>query len=138
MRFQSLIRRSTLALATFACVGAPLVSTMTFAQTPASPSAPVIGQSNSGQFPRGGGGGGMRRKLERLNLTESQRSQIQDIFRRYKHDHKNPAFRQEINAVLTPEQRDQLKGRRRGGFRRGRGRRLPPATTNTPSATPKP
>jgi Spy/CpxP family protein refolding chaperone len=138
MRFQSLIRRSTLALTAFACIGAPLIPTVTFAQTPASPSTPVVGSANSGQFPRGGGGGGMRRKLERLNLTDSQKSQIQDIFRRYKHDHKNPAFKQEIMAVLTPEQREQLHGRRRGGFRRGRGRRMPPATTNTPTATPKP
>ncbi len=135
---KGMFRTSTLALAAFACIGTSLVTTVTFAQTPApsGPVAPVTGQPN--QFPRGGrggGGGGMRRKLERLNLSESQRSQIQEIFKRYRHDHRNPAFKQEINAVLTPEQREQLRGRR-GGMRRGR-RRLPPATTNTPTAVPK-
>jgi Spy/CpxP family protein refolding chaperone len=138
---KGMFRTSTLALAAFACIGTSLVTTVTFAQTPApsGPVAPVTGQPD--QFPRAGrggggrGGGGMRRKLDRLNLSESQRSQIQEIFKRYKNDRKNPAFKQEINAVLTPEQREQLRGRR-GGMRRGR-RRLPPATTNTPTAVPK-
>lgn len=141
MKFQSLIRRSTLVLAAFACVGATTIPAVTFAQTPASPSTPVAGQSdNPGQFPRGGGRGGgrhggLQRRLQQLNLTESQRSQIREIMQRYQNDRQNPALKQEILAVLTPEQREQLKGMRGG---RGGGRRMPPATTNGTTTTPKP
>ncbi len=137
---KNLIHRSTLALAAFACVGTFLISNETFAQSPDPQSGPVAGQAGQpGQFPRGrrGGGrhGGLQRKLQQLNLSESQRSQIRDIMQRYQNDRRNPAMKQEIMAVLTPEQRDQLKGMR--GGRRG-GRRMPPATTNGPTATPKP
>lgn len=136
-----LIHRSTLALAAFACVGTFLISTEVSAQSPdpQTPSSPVTGQP--GQFPRGGRGGqggrhgGLQRKLQQLNLSESQRSQIRDIMQRYQNDRRNPALKQEILAVLTPEQREQLKGLRGG---RGGGRRMPPATTDAPTTTPKP
>lgn len=65
-------------------------------------------------FRRGGPGrpGGPGARLRGLNLTDEQKAQVKAIHEK---------LRQDIEAVLTPEQQAQLKAR--GGGRGGRGGR---------------
>lgn len=57
----------------------------------------------------GGRARGNLKSLRSLNLTTDQKEQIQKIMAKYPGDRKNPAFRKEIEQVLTPQQRDQMK-----------------------------
>lgn len=71
-----------------------------------------------------------RQMIEALNLTEAQQTQVRAIFQKYEGDRRNPEFRKEILAVLTPEQRAKLKEMRERQ-REGRGGR-PQAGDDTP------
>jgi hypothetical protein len=62
--------------------------------------------------------------------TEAQQTQVRAIFQKYEGDRRNPEFRKEIMAVLTPEQRAKLKEMREKQ-REGRGGR-PQAGDDTP------
>ena len=78
----------------------------------------------------------MMHRFDNLNLSDAQRSQIQTLMQNYRQAHPKgsapdpdarKALRQQIEAVLTPDQRAQLKSE----FRH---HRQPPA----PQATPNP
>jgi len=73
------------------------------ATVPASPSGPPSG---AGETPAGGGQGGKwREAFEKLNLTDAKKSQIKQI---RASTTPGKERRQQIMAVLTPAQKEQL------------------------------
>ncbi|MBC8101430.1 MAG: alpha/beta hydrolase fold domain-containing protein [Cytophagales bacterium] len=49
-------------------------------------------------------------RLQALDLTAAQKTQVRAILEKYQGDRRNPAFRKEIAQVLTPEQRGRYAG----------------------------
>ena len=100
------------------------ISAVALAQPPGGGGGrPGGGGGFGGGGRQGGGGGGMMRMYEQLGLTEAQKTKLKSVTDKQREE--SAALRkkheEQINAILTPEQRKKMEAARKEMMERFRG-----------------
>jgi Spy/CpxP family protein refolding chaperone len=129
------ILRNLIVPAAFAA--AIMVPAASFAQETGAPGP--AGTQSQGQWQGRSHHGGMMHMLRDLNLSDQQKTQIQQIMQQYRQSHTQgerpdpqarEQLRNQIMNVLTPQQRTQLQAKMQS--MRGQGERAEPQSTPQP------